>query len=972
MAMPDGGGYSPPATKAAPLSKSQLDGLARDFAKTRLAQRAQSSPAKAPSVFAARPNGQNFASLPITTDLGGRRTVSDPKRGVVFVEAGGSNRSLAAAKSGEKLSSAAVRFLEDNPALFRLAAPAKELVEVREQFDDLGMTHIVFQQTRHGLPFWGRELRAHFDKSGQLQSVNGFVVPSPSEKEGPETPVLSEAEAIEALEARLERDGADFFLTDHAADLLGYTGPVARLQYWQHSAGAPVELVYVVETRPNMIDWYRGFIRASDGKVLEYYNATASGGAGTVQGQNLLGETVTLQIFEDNGTQFLVDTSRPMFPGNLTPQQILNEGTGTITTLDLRGKDLTQDAQIFHVTAQNGNFDRTGISAHDYGARAFEYFRQTHNRNSLNGTGGAVFSIIHVTQNGQPMDNAFWNGAAMFYGDGNRAFEPLARSLDVAVHEMSHGVIQFTANLEYRFQSGALNESFADVFGVIVDEDDFRLGEDVVKLSAFPSGALRDIENPNQGGTGLNSPGWQPKDMSQFLDLTIDQDNGGVHINSGIPNHVAYKVMVALGRQKTGAIWYRALATYLGKNSNFVECRAACERAARDLFGDGSPEVQAVSKAFGDVGIGGGTGGGGNPTPTPTPTPEPAPVPAGDQLWMFTQISDGFPFIGRLDDAEGSIFGFGERPVNFESGRPIAVSPFGDEMFIVGADGSLYGYVIDASPRVLDAVQISPSGWNSVSISPTGRRVSLTRSGGSNEMVVLDLVDQQTSVIPLLHPTTSQDGQLLDIVQQADTMAWLDDQFVAFDAFKVLPGPNGTNQNFWDITILDVETGRFFPLLPPQEQGILIGNPTLSTRDNRIMIFDVLNTPIQDSGIFGIDFSSGRVVGLLTGLAGILSKPDYSSDDSVILFSGPDSQSNSGTSVYWMDMNDRLTPAGSDRIFLVIPDFEYGLWWTFGRVIPQLEGVVNYLNGSPATGIMDVNSDSVEDSGDVIEVLRMQ
>ena len=98
------------------------------------------------------------------------------------------------------------------------------------------------------------------------------------------------------------------------------------------------------------------------------------------------------------------------------------------------------------------------------------------------------------------MDNAFWNGEFMGYGNGNQGFKPLAGALDVAGHEMTHGVIENTARLEYRNQSGALNESFADIFATLIDRDDWTLGEDVVKSNVFPSGALRSLENPTKVG----------------------------------------------------------------------------------------------------------------------------------------------------------------------------------------------------------------------------------------------------------------------------------------------------------------------------------------------------------------------------------------------------------------------------------------------------------------------------------------
>ena len=147
------------------------------------------------------------------------------------------------------------------------------------------------------------------------------------------------------------------------------------------------------------------------------------------------------------------------------------------------------------------------------------------------------------------MGNAFWNGQAIFYGNGDAAFGALAKGLDVAGHEMSHGVIQSTANMEYQGESGALNESFADVFGAMIDRDNWLIGEDIVKKSAFPSGALRNMSDPHNGArTNDFNSGWQPRHYDERYKGT--EDNGGVHINSGIPNYAFYKFATSVGKDK--------------------------------------------------------------------------------------------------------------------------------------------------------------------------------------------------------------------------------------------------------------------------------------------------------------------------------------------------------------------------------------------------------------------------------------
>ena len=199
------------------------------------------------------------------------------------------------------------------------------------------------------------------------------------------------------------------------------------------------------------------------------------------------------------------------------------------------------------------------------------------------------------------MENAFWNGKAVFYGNGGTNFYSLAGALDVAAHELGHGVVSNTANLEYYGQSGAINESYADIFGAMVDRDDWRIGEDITRTSFSPSGALRDMADPHNGGTSLSQPYWQPKTVSEMY--TGSQDNGGVHINSGIGNHAYYLYATAVTKQKAEQVFYKALTDYLTMTSKFIDFRIAVVQAATDLYGASSTEVTKAGEAFTAVGI---------------------------------------------------------------------------------------------------------------------------------------------------------------------------------------------------------------------------------------------------------------------------------------------------------------------------------------------------------------------------------
>ena len=364
--------------------------------------------------------------------------------------------------------------------------------------------------------------------------------------------------------------------------LLDYEGPEAK-QFLRQIDGV-YRPVWRVLIRPNMRDHWHYFVDAVDGRVVEAYNNTQTEGQRTGRGGDLTGAVQTFNVYETGGTFYMLDGSRSSFAA-LQPD-VLNRPRGALVTLDLRGGSLNRRSRLFHVMSTDNTWaDPVAVSAHAHIGRVFEYFLNTHGRLGLDGRGGTVTALIHVGDQGRPMDNAFWNGAFVAFGDGADVFSPLAGALDVAAHEMTHGVIERTVNLAYRFESGALNESFADVFAAMVDRDDWHLGEDIVKARFFPSGAMRDMADPNNGGS-RGDPFWQPAHMDEFVSLDITQDNGGVHINSGIPNRACFLIAATIGRDKTERIYYRILeGRYLSTQATFGDMRLAALQATADLYG---------------------------------------------------------------------------------------------------------------------------------------------------------------------------------------------------------------------------------------------------------------------------------------------------------------------------------------------------------------------------------------------------
>ena len=257
-------------------------------------------------------------------------------------------------------------------------------------------------------------------------------------------------------------------------------------------------------------------------------------------------------------------------------------------------------------------------------------WREAYDRNSLDGRGLPLVASVHYRRQ---YDNAFWNGTQMVFGDGDGVvFLGFTRSVDVIGHELAHGVTQYTSGLTYRGQPGALNESVSDVFGVLVaqyalgqtaDEADWLVGADLL-APGVRGVALRSMAAP---GTAYDDPRLgrdpQPASMADYVE-TAD-DNGGVHINSGIPNKAFHVVATTLGGhawERAGQIWYDTINGDIRADCDFATFAGLTLAAATTRYGPGSAEVAAVRTGWEAVGLSPDAVGAGPPsTPAPSPTP---------------------------------------------------------------------------------------------------------------------------------------------------------------------------------------------------------------------------------------------------------------------------------------------------------------------------------------------------------------
>lgn len=250
--------------------------------------------------------------------------------------------------------------------------------------------------------------------------------------------------------------------------------------------------------------------------------------------------------------------------------------------------------------------------AYDYAGDTYDFYNAVFSRNSVDNKGMRLDSSVHYNHK---FNNAFWDGTQMVYGDGDgQIFTRFTACIDVIGHELTHGVTQFTSALDYQAQSGALNEHFSDVMGSLVKQwtlkqsaaqADWLIGKGLL-APGVKGVALRSMKAP---GTAYNDPKTlgrdpQPADMKHYVNT--NQDNGGVHINSGIPNKAFYNVAAAIGGnawEKAGKIWYTAFTNKLGHAAQFADAANATYETAGELYGVGKAEQIAVGEGWKKVGI---------------------------------------------------------------------------------------------------------------------------------------------------------------------------------------------------------------------------------------------------------------------------------------------------------------------------------------------------------------------------------
>jgi bacillolysin len=493
---------------------------------------------------------------------------------------------------------------------------------VREQLDDplvAGRTHERYTQVVNGVPVYGGDMTRQIDGAGATVSIFGTVY------EGIEidtTPRLSVEEARAIVE---EQSGVELGESNRPTlTILPRPGGEYALVYQARVATTSDVTLYFVDARSGAI-------------VKQRSDRWSQDAAAVGPGVGVLGDRKKVSASTLSGGFVAADLLRPPrlrtydMRGNLS--RVINFLNGVLA---LQTSDLATDSD-------NDWTDGANVDAHVYQGLTYDYYFKRFGRRGLDNRDIRIIGLTHPVNRSDVFTapgnilgafyvNAFYAGnGIMVYGEGlppgivllpaRQTWNFLAGALDVVGHELTHGVTEFSSNLIYENESGALNEAFSDIMGTSIEffyqqpgsgslRADYLIGEDVISAGQGTGigPGLRSMASPTAYG--------DPDNFS--IRYTGPADNGGVHTNSGIANNAFYLSIEggtngtsrqsvtgvgAANRERMEKVWYRAFAQLLSSNASFADARNACIAAARDLYGANSNEERAVTQAWSAVGI---------------------------------------------------------------------------------------------------------------------------------------------------------------------------------------------------------------------------------------------------------------------------------------------------------------------------------------------------------------------------------
>ena len=481
-----------------------------------------------------------------------------------------------------------------------------------------GSTHVRVDRTFKGLPVVGGDLVIHRDAAGKVTGHDGMFDGAITVDTAPKLAKDTAAtKGLAAAKAEKAKDGG-----------LKAPSVVSNKLVIHVDAEGAQQLAYMVKTHGTRGDKtpsrVRSYINAGSGSVIDSFDEIAH-----ATGNGIYDRNVTFTTSGSSGAYQLKNPNT----GNYTTDSKNTQSNGTTMT----------DADNVWGNGSNSNRQSAGVDAQFGADKTFEFYKNVMGRNGIWNTGAGARSRVHYDNN---YSNAFWDGSQMTYGDGANNANPLTE-IDVAAHEMTHGVTENTAGLNYSGDAGGLNEASSDILGSAVewyanlasDVPDYYMGEEIdINGDGSP---LRYMDKPSKDGAsydcwsssvGSADPHFSSGPLNHWFYLA-SEGSGSKSINGYSYNSPTCNgsSVTGGGRDAMAKVWYRTLATKLTSTSNYKAAREGAIKSATELYGGSSQVCKSVESAFNAINVPKGTAACSTSTdPTPTPTPGTNAVKNGD------------------------------------------------------------------------------------------------------------------------------------------------------------------------------------------------------------------------------------------------------------------------------------------------------------------------------------------------------
>ena len=719
---------------------------------------------------------------------------------------------------GIQVSETANKIIADHPLVFGLGNREIPVVTSVEPNGDSKLV-VRVRTTYQGLPVWGKEY-AVSSSDGMIKTVSGQFVAISAELD------LS----YKLSTANLNDISSEFFAENH-------------LQEGSIVVESSAEGVLLQGNMP--LHAYRLEVSSSSGKEWSLYLSPSTKKVVKLAPKfyNFGAESSGLDL-EGNAVSFY-STELESEGYNLVDQSFPAGGQTVVTSPKNASCDpRTSELQYISSETSDAGWDPAAVSVISNIRASHDYFLETHGRSSYDNKGGDLVVAVNCTDDPYP-DNAAWHGGMLWFGAGDDN-NNWAIARDFGGHELTHGVVEHSSNLFYGDQSGALNESFADIFGTMIERKNWVMGE---KL--FNDGdVLRSLKNPQVKGS--------PGHMKDFWYTTLD--SGGVHFNSGISNRAYYLLAEGLsaeglgesvGLLKAEKIAYETMIG-LTPDSDFYDAAILMQQKARDEYGEA--EKEAVAAAWREVGV----------------LREEAVVSSGPSVERFTLTTGDdvvvylYPRDGTMDDLFNEEYDIYVDTVNLPfSGRvssgfygPINDVPVGHQkpsiytsesgftwVSYVGNDDYQYSSFLSDG---YEDIKLEISNVNNMTVTEDGRKdaTNFTSSSfwGAAHIWVWDRENSETiGRYDITGPNYSTEA-ITDSVLMVDAMSWdPTGTELIFDYLFCRPVPNSNCQQIWSIGILNIKTGRIRYPFNNANPSIDLGFPAFSKTRKDVFLFDYQN-----------------------------------------------------------------------------------------------------------------------------------